>query len=277
MGLFSKKKKGPAVNFTPLDGGDYILDFNGENIRNRVKGYVYGEMLCLYDPETENTFLLGRYNTLNLDTAYEMTVVNTGSTPLLVTLEDNSYYFFIEGNNATEDTRAEWSDNDMIIYYHNDRRQYLFTGAKSEGDTRFYHPAIITSPGMGLFKRLPNNKFYLYVEATMCGGKQMNAVDLFGDILIYTFEFNSYYWAAKGMNLPDNNWIESTCIGRDCKTMWTTNKKNVWIYHEGKNVFKECEYQRNGNDMIAMHQGSMSMFVLSDFYNISDSKLRPVG
>jgi len=254
----------------------FNLYFRGRMVANEFPYDRTEKDLWLYNPEEESTFVLSDVEKVKPYTfVFPRFVSDDPNTGIFYTLKGDKYQFFFRGEDVSAEVKVIQSDADLLVYYPDRERTFLIRDENKMKKGTWQKDSFSKPDSVPLFKKVGEDKYRFYYKGKNRGG-ECNACKIGTHAVIFYPEETRHFWIDDGWELQIGSYQDAKPFAEGKKLLWYTNGRDYHIYFEGREVTREVQLQRYENNAIVMHEESMSMFQLEDFFTTSDSVVRAV-
>jgi hypothetical protein len=254
------------------DEKSYWLFLDGQEISGRSTGSWSENNWLVYDPVSNNTFLLEDYNNKSLNQIYPAKVLGNISDAWW-RLTSDYYYLYVRGNFIANRTKRFAVDNDLLVYDEPANTTYIFRDFTHSTDNQF-RPAILFDNAEYAFWRRMENSFWLYVKGEEIQARTKNSLAN-NDLLVYDEQTNITY-LLQGWN------VESTTrqlkparvISYMDNILWMRTGNTFWLFLKGELISSRTTNYQSGNDLYVTDTQSNVKYILYDYFNTSDNQFK---
>jgi hypothetical protein len=254
----------------------FTLFYRGEAINDLYPFTRIEEDMWFYNEESGEHYLLGNVEKIKADVFVVPTIAGTDpQAGFYYLFKNNTFRFVYQGNDRSEEVTLLASEDDVLVYLEDADRQFLIQGGMKMKKNSWKEDYFSNPGDMPLYKKLPGNQYRLYERGVNKAGK-CAGVKIGPHAVVYDPEKVQNYWVDNGFTLNDYVYQDATPFAEGCKLLWYRNGNDYHIYYETREITREVQLQRYENNAIVMHEESMSMFQLENFFTVSDGVVRGV-
>jgi hypothetical protein len=256
------------------DDKSYWLYYNGQEISSRLTGSWSDNDWMVYDPVTNNTYLLKDYN--NQPFNQDFIPVELGNTSDAWWRYDGQYYMlYVKGIYIATRTRAFADDPDLLVYDGPTNTTYIFKDYKNCSDSKFRPAGIFDNAEYAFWRRIKNT-YWLYVKGEEIEGRTKCGVAN-KDVLVYDSLTNITY-------LLQDFYVDSTntklrparVVSYMDDILWMKSQGNTyWLYVKGEMISNHTTTVSSGNDLYVTDTDTKITYLLSDYFNAPEDQFRP--
>lgn len=256
--------------------GSFYCYCAGEGINDQIEyGEVEGD-LWIFHRDREETWRIPDVARVNPGQFVSPELVSSRFFDVIFLKTGKDKFRLIShGEECTEDTTASISGDDIILYCTMTVSQYVIQGGTKMRSGTWKLNDLETGEENILFKKLQDSKYHLYYKGTDLSTSAV-AFKQGSSIVLYLPESNSYYWVEEGWDISPGSWREGSCIARNSSVLWHGNGKMFQIYLKGRRVTDEVQIQQVGSSGMVMHEPTMTIIKIPDFFSLTDNVLRGV-
>lgn len=254
----------------------FDLFYRGVSVTNRIVFCNVDEDLWFYDPLEENTFVLPQYESIERDVVAATIHASTrGTDAFCYRTDDSTFSLVYRGVDYTSSIIGIKSDSDVILYVPDVERMFLARGAVQLKKGEWKEDDYSDDGSTPFYKKTGEGQFFIFYQGRDVTGETA-AFKLANDVILYIEENNSYYRVEDGWIKENGAYQIATTFVENCSAMWRGNGEKLEIYHKGRPIIDEVQLQRIGDDGIAMHERSQSMFQLEGMIQHTDNVFRGI-
>jgi hypothetical protein len=262
--------------FRKSEDRTFGLYHHGTEVTERVSFCGIEEDLWFYDPETEQTYRLADFE----DTEYEVFIEteHVGTRPtdgFYYRFADGKFRFVYQGAEYSEATEATRSDTDVLLYHPEVDRMFLIKDAATMKAGTWREDQYSVAGDVLFFRKTGDAQFRAYYRGREITSK-IGAFKIGSNAVLYFEETNSHYWVDDGWTIETGFYRPATLFAKNSSAVWHADGKEFQIYRKGRRITKEVQLQRVGDNGVAMHEASMSMFQIPNLFTTTDNVLRGI-
>jgi len=184
---------------------------------------------------------------------------------------DANYSFYINDVDESFNIESELIDGNLIVYHPETEQSFLLKDFSATTDNEL-RPAINIVSSSDAFWIAGEEGFRLFVR-----GKNVtlttidNWVD--DDYLAFVPETSEYYILRDYDSREDLNLRAAEKIFTKNGTLWRASD-GYWLYVKGESISPRTYNSWSGNDLIVFDEEGKGSYLLKDYYNRNDNKLR---
>jgi hypothetical protein len=170
-----------------------------------------------------------------------------------------------------------YAGDHYIVYDPQQRKTYLLEGFKNRKDNQIRAGRLLGT-GSSVFWRHDgvNNTYGLYVNGESISSRSTAS---YSDdhYLVYDPNTQKTYILENFRNLKDNEVRSGRLIATGNSIYWRYNgvKNTFALYVNGDSIAERCEKSFSGDDYILLDPETNRRYILENFRNLKDNKLRP--
>jgi hypothetical protein len=256
----------------------FALEVDGQSIASRcVRTYCDNHYL-VYDPQERKTYLLENFKTLNDNEFRSGRLLGTGSSVFWRhDGANNEYGLYVEGESIASRCKTTYAGDHYIVYDPQQRKTYLLEGFKNRKDNQIRAGRLLGT-GSSVFWRHDgvNNTYGLYVNGESISSRSTAS---YSDdhYLVYDPNTQKTYILENFRNFKDNEVRSGRLLATGNSIYWRYNgvKNTFALYVNGDSIAERCEKSFSGDDYILLDPETNRRYILENFRNLKDNKLRP--
>ncbi len=185
------------------------------------------------------------------------------------------FKFVFHGEEHSASAVAQMSDDDVILYIPAADRQFVVRGGMKMKLNSWHEDSFSNPANVPVFRKIGAASYNLFDMGKNRSG-QCKAVKIGENTIVFDPEKTMNYWIENGSNLEDGAYHDATPFAPGCRVLWFRTTGGHRIYFETEDITRQAQLQRYENNAILMHEKSMSMFQLENFYSITDGIVRGI-
>jgi hypothetical protein len=254
------------------DEKSFWVFLNGQDIAGRLIGTWSDSNWLVYDPVSNNTYLLEDFYNKPVDQELDARLLGNASDAWW-RLDSKFYYLFVKGENIGPRTKRFVVDNDLVVYDEITNTTYLLKNYTSSADNQF-RPAIMFDNSESAFWRQLNNNYWLYSKGEEIQFRTKCAMAN-NDLLVYDNQTNTTY-LLQGYNVESNDTKlkPARVISYMDDILWMRTGNTYWLYMKGELISGRTTSYASGNDLIVTDNVDNVRYVLSDYFNTPDNQFK---
>jgi hypothetical protein len=252
----------------------YNLYSRGRAVATEFPHALTNKDLWFYDPEEGRSYVLeGKASIKPYTFVTPRLVSEEPDVGIYYKVTDSRYQFIYRGEDVSSEIKLVQSNEDLIIYHPKAQRQFFFQDEKKMKKNSWHMDTFSNPDSIPLFKSVGKNNYKLYYKGKNIAGV-CNAIPFGNNVVICYPDEDENFWVDAALSLKPGTYQDGSSFARGKKLLWYTNGREYHLYYEGREITKEAQLQRYENSAVVMHEDSMSMFQLEDFFTTSDSVIR---
>ena len=268
----ASSKNNASIITWKRDEKSYWVYLNGQDIAGRLKGAWSETNWLVYDPVSNNTYLLEDFYNQPVNQELAAKVLGNENDAWW-RLDSKFYYLYVKGEDIGTRTKRFVVDNDLLVFDETTNTTYLLKNYTSSADNNF-RPAIMFDNSESAFWRQMKNTYWLYAKGeeiqfrTKCS--QAN-----NDLLVYDSQTNTTY-LLQGYNAEstDTQLKPARVISYMDDILWMRTGNTYWLYLKGELISRRTTNYASGNDLIVTDNETKVRYVLNDYFNTPDNQFR---
>jgi hypothetical protein len=254
------------------DEKNFWLFFNGQDISARLTGSWSEKDWLVFDPVSNNTFLLEDYNNKSLNQIYQAKVLGNTSDAWW-RLDANYYYLYVRGAYIATRTKRVTVDNDLLVYDEPTNTTYIFRDFTNSADNKF-RPAVLFDNAEFAFWRRLENTYWLYVKGEEIQARTKNSQAV-NDLLVYDTQTNITYLLEGYFGESNVRLLKpARVISYMDDILWMRTGNTYWLFLKGELISGQTTNYQSANDLYVTDTQSNVTYVLYDYFNTSDNQFK---
>ncbi|MBL6445778.1 caspase family protein [Fulvivirga sp. 29W222] len=169
-------------------------------------------------------------------------------------------------------TKYTYAGDDLLAYDPETGVSYLLPGYTHLTDNVF-RPAEILSEKDQYFWRSKDLSFYVYDKGTSISTEIVHSKSD-DDLLVYHPQTNTTLLLEKYYQLQDNKLRSAEVVSKADNIFWKSKDNKYLFFIKGEQVASTTSSAAVNNDLLVYHEKTGSSYILKNFYNLQDDKLR---
>ena len=186
--------------------------------------------------------------------------------------DTGGYYFYLDNVNVAHESADESCGNDLIIYHPASDQTFLLKDYYILQDGKSRQAKKIVSSS-NAFWRANETGYWLIMKGENISP---SALSLWVDDhpMIYYPATSEYFLLKNYKKNSDSKLRAADKIYTPNGTLWRAIEGGYFLYVNGKQINSRTTNTWSGNDLIVYDEEGQSSFLLKDYYNKQDNKLR---
>jgi hypothetical protein len=254
------------------DEKSFWLFLNDQEISGRSTGSWSENSWLVYDPVTNNTFLLENYNNKSLNQIHPAIVLGNTSDAWW-RLDSNYYYLYVKGKFIATRTKRFTFDNNLLVYDEPTNTTYIFKDYTNSADNQF-RPAVLFDNAEFAFWRRMENTYWLYVKGEEIQTRTKNS-QANNDLLVYDGQTNITYLLEGYFGESNTRQLKpARVISYMDDILWMRTGNTFWLYLKGELISNRTTNYRSADDLYVTDTQSNVAYILYDYFNTPDNQFK---
>ncbi len=252
-------------------GDTYWLYVKGRNISTETKIAWMDEHRLVYHPANGTWYFLEGFTRRTGNTLYPAGEIYTPNGTFWKA-DEQYYWLYVDGEQIAKKTWATWSGNDLIVNDEEAGRAYRLNDYYNKKDNTLRTADIISGEGIITWKR-KENTYWLYRRGTEISGSTVSSWSN-DDLLVYEPSTKQIYLLPGYKDSGNGEIREAETLFSKDAAFWRRKENTYWLYVEGEVISQDTEAAWKGNDLEVYHEKNDRTYVLPDYKNSGDDRLR---
>jgi len=186
--------------------------------------------------------------------------------------DSNGYYFFLNNVNIANESVDESCGTDLILYHQASDQTFLMKDYYTLQDNKRRPARKIVSPSNAFWRANETGYWFILKGKNIAPVSTAIWVD---DHLMLFHPATSEYFLMKNYNRNiDSKLRAAEKVYTPNGTLWRVIESGYLLYVNGRQIAPRTTNTWSGNDLIVYDEEGQSSFLLKDYYNKQDNKLR---
>lgn len=176
--------------------------------------------------------------------------------------EDDGYYFYINGENATQRVISEWVDDSMLVYDPVTNVSSLLENYETSARNKTLEAKYLGNTSFA-FCKMSGTSYYFYVKGELISERTKgNFIDK--DLLVFDPETNTTYIFRD--YAKDSKLRPAEVFDKADYAFWRKTKENAyWLLVKGEYIHMRTNFDYTEKDLVAYDTVSKITYVFKDF------------